>query len=146
VSVGRNYSGLKINYERQDGKFDLIGLSEFIIRLLTDTIIRSYKTHHLLLPIFVKYSYLPSDLLYDRNVRRFRQELQRMINERRSGVSPCKRKDGDLLTILMSSEFYVNQDNMMIDEIFTFFLAGMKTIQVSTTNLIYYITKHPEIK
>lgn len=35
---------------------------------------------------------------------------------------------------------------MMIDEIFTFFLAGMKTIQVSSTNLIYYLTKHPEIK
>lgn len=95
---------------------------------MTDTIIRSYKTHHLLLPIFVRYSYLPSDLLYDRNVRRFRQELQRMIDERRSGVSPSKRRDGDLLTILMSSEFYVNQDDMMIDEIFTFFLAGMKTI------------------
>lgn len=35
---------------------------------------------------------------------------------------------------------------MMIDEIFTFFLAGMKTIQVSSTNLIYYLTKHPEFK
>ena len=34
----------------------------------------------------------------------------------------------------------------MIDEILTFFLAGMKTIQVSTTNLIYYLTKHSEIK
>ena len=34
----------------------------------------------------------------------------------------------------------------MIDEILTFFLAGMKTIQISTTNLIYYLTKHPEIK
>ncbi len=69
-----------------------------------------------------------------------------MIDERRSGVSLSERKDGDLLTILMSSEFYVNQDSMMIDEIFTFFLAGMKTIQVSTTNLIYYITKHKDIK
>jgi cytochrome P450 len=34
----------------------------------------------------------------------------------------------------------------MIDEILTFFFAGMKTIQVSTTNLIYYMTKHPEMK
>lgn len=28
----------------------------------------------------------------------------------------------------------------------TFFFAGMKTIQVSTTNLIYFLTKHPEFK
>ncbi len=33
-----------------------------------------------------------------------------------------------------------------MDELFAFFLAGFKTIQISTTNLIYYITKHPEIK
>lgn len=25
-------------------------------------------------------------------------------------------------------------------------MAGMKTIQISTTNLIYYLTKHPEYK
>ena len=35
---------------------------------------------------------------------------------------------------------------MIIDEILTFFLAGMKTIQVSTTNLIYYAIKNKEIK
>ena len=33
-----------------------------------------------------------------------------------------------------------------MDELFAFFLAGFKTIQISTTNLIYYLTKHPEIK
>lgn len=27
-----------------------------------------------------------------------------------------------------------------------FFFAGMKTIQVTTTNLIYYLAKHPEYK
>ena len=35
---------------------------------------------------------------------------------------------------------------MIIDEVVTFFLAGMKTIQISTTNLIYYLTKHQNIK
>ena len=35
---------------------------------------------------------------------------------------------------------------MIIDEVVTFFLAGMKTIQISTTNLIYYMTKHQNIK
>ena len=35
---------------------------------------------------------------------------------------------------------------MIIDEVVTFLLAGMKTIQISTTNLIYYLTKHQNIK
>jgi cytochrome P450 len=34
----------------------------------------------------------------------------------------------------------------MIDEIITFFIAGMKTIQISSTNLIYYMTKNPEMR
>ena len=51
------------------------------------------------------------------------------------------------MSILLNTEFYQqNDDNYMIDEILTFFGAGMKTIQVSTTNLIYYLTKHSEIK
>jgi len=46
----------------------------------------------------------------------------------------------------VSSEFFNNNDQEIIDEIVTFFLAGMKTIQISTTNMIYYLTKHPEYK
>lgn len=35
---------------------------------------------------------------------------------------------------------------MLIDEVFTFFMAGMETIQVSTTNLIYYVNRDKEIQ
>ena len=35
---------------------------------------------------------------------------------------------------------------MVIDELITFFLAGMKTIQASTTNLIIYMELNPSIK
>jgi cytochrome P450 len=48
---------------------------------------------------------------------------------------------------LINTDFFQgNDDNLIIDEIISFFLAGMKTIQISTTNLIYYLTKYPEIK
>jgi len=90
---------------------------------------------------------MPSDWRYDRNVRRFRTVIQGIINDRRSGLSKSQSKGGDLLSILLTSEFYAESENtIIIDEIFTFFLAGMKTIQVSTTNLIYYLTCHPEFK
>lgn len=35
---------------------------------------------------------------------------------------------------------------MIRNEIFAFFFAGMKTIQVATTNLVYYLEKHPQYK
>lgn len=73
--------------------------------------------------------------------------IQKIINERRSGLSKSQSGASDLLSILLTSDFYSESDNtIIIDEIYTFFLAGMKTIQVSTTNLIYYLTKHPEFK
>lgn len=40
---------------------------------------------------------------------------------------------------------YTDDENIK-DEIFSFFLAGMGTIQVTTTNLIYFITKFSESK
>jgi cytochrome P450 len=46
----------------------------------------------------------------------------------------------------LSTDFFQGNDDLIIDEIITFFLAGMKTIQVTTTNMMYYLTKHPEHK
>ena len=50
------------------------------------------------------------------------------------------------MDILITNDFYKDQDALIIDEIITFFAAGMKTIQLSTTNLIWYISKHAEFK
>ena len=45
---------------------------------------------------------------------------------------------------MIESEIY--DDDTIKDEIFGFFFAGMKTIQIATTNLIYYVTKDQKIK
>lgn len=51
-----------------------------------------------------------------------------------------------MLTILVTTPEYDNDDEAIKDEIFGFFMAGMKTIQISTTNMIYQLTKNPEVK
>jgi cytochrome P450 len=106
---------------------------------------RTYSPHNILFPEGIMFAYTLSDRRYFRNVDRFRDFIQQLIDERRQSQDADKRSD--LLSILIASEFFRdNNDGMIIDEIFTFFLAGMKTIQASTTNLIYYLTKHPEYK
>lgn len=45
----------------------------------------------------------------------------------------------------MSTEMYCNDDSLIIDEIITFFFAGMKTIQTSTANLFYYLAKDQKV-
>jgi cytochrome P450 len=63
-----------------------------------------------------------------------------MITERRGDT----QQHSDLLQIMIESEIY--NDETIKDEIFGFFFAGMKTIQISTTNLIYYVTKDARVK
>jgi len=66
--------------------------------------------------------------------------MQRIINERRSGQSKSTNET-DLLTILIGTELFCRNDDFIIDEIITFFFAGMKTIQTTTANLMYYLEK-----
>ena len=47
---------------------------------------------------------------------------------------------------MIGTEFFEGNDDLIIDELITFFLAGMKTIQASTTNLICYMELNPTIK
>lgn len=37
-------------------------------------------------------------------------------------------------------------DEIIKQEIFAFFGAGMMTIQISSVNMIYYLTRHQEIR
>lgn len=120
-------------------------MADYMAKMIADTITRMFAAHNILFPLFCWLIYLPSDWRYNRNIQRFRDLLQEMINERRSGKSKSYEGD-DLLSILTSTDFFQGNDNLIIDEIVTFFLAGMKTMQISTTNLIYYLTKHPQYK
>ena len=73
--------------------------------------------------------------------------VQQIINDRRSGKEQ-KYEEGttDLLEILIPNEFYKNNDELIIDEILSFFAAGVKTIHLSSTNLIWSMSKNPDMK
>lgn len=107
---------------------------------------RMFAPQNILFPNFIWAVYAPGDWRYYRNVQRFRAEIRKIITDRRNGATKSNQSE-DLISILLESDFFTGgDDNMIIDEIITFFLAGMKTIQISTTNLIYFMTKHPEYK
>ena len=110
--------------------------------MLQATVAKQFDWQNILFPNFIKYFYTPKGLRYVRNCNSLRTTILKIINDRRNGKSHTYNDDSDLLSILLSTDFYKDQDDLMVDELITFFLAGMKTIQVSTTNLIYFMTKH----
>jgi cytochrome P450 len=102
---------------------------ELIPLLFILTLKRIRDINNILLPQFLNYFYRPKDRRLGRNIKRAKSAIQNLINERRSGHTKSYDSSDDLLSILITSDFYKNSDdNLIIDEIFTFFFAGMKTI------------------
>jgi cytochrome P450 len=110
------------------------------------SIAKQFNANNILFPRLIKLCYTPWERRYARNCVRLRAAILSIINKRRKGESKTYDDQADLLSILLSTDFYKNEDELMIDEVITFFLAGMKTIQISTTNLIYHLAKNPAIK
>ena len=143
ISVGTKHASAMVDYEEDNGQISNLPLAEALDRIITVNVKRTLKFVHIAYPEFSGYDYWPGDWRQTRNLKTFRAALQKIIDERRSSKT---NDEDDLLTILTTTEFFTGDDNLIIDEIITFFFAGMKTIQISTANLIYYLTKHTDIK
>lgn len=100
---------------------------------------------NVLIPEMMCYLTSPSDWRWKRNIESYNGVLLNMINERRANKVETE-KNNDLLSILTTFEHYDNDDLTIIHELSGFFAAGMKTIKISTLNVIYYMTRHPEYK
>jgi cytochrome P450 len=48
----------------------------------------------------------------------------------------------NLLSILLTDELYMNDDEMIIDELMTMILAATQTTALTVTNSLYYINAH----
>jgi cytochrome P450 len=64
-----------------------------------------------------------------RNVTHLKNVLREIVEERKSGKTHVYGSgQTDLLNILLTDEFYGSHESVLIDELITFFVAGMKTV------------------
>jgi cytochrome P450 len=92
-----------------------------------------------------KYDITAIDRRYTRNCNRFHDSIRKVIQDRRAGkIKDWSLEDSDILTVLMKNEVY-SSDQMISEECSMMFLAGSKTIQASTSNLIMYCNHYPEM-
>ena len=78
-----------------------------------------------------------------RNIKRFRNLIKKFVRDVRSGTVKSDN-DSDLLSILIKSDLYKDDEELLVDEVITFFGAGMKTIQTSTTNMLYFLMQNDD--
>ena len=87
------------------------------------------------------------DMRLKRNFKKLHSELHKLIKERREGrVEGWSPDDADILSVLMKSESYQDNDQLIVEECEMMFLAGSKSVQTATANLLMYLNHFPEVE
>jgi len=77
-------------------------------------------------PSMSRFLILPKERELQLNIDSLRNELRKLVDEKRAKIreNPMEAQRGDLMTILIQDELFKDDVEMIIDECFTFFLAG----------------------
>jgi cytochrome P450 len=102
-----------------------LSLPEYVGRIFAEATQRLFQPKGILFPNLIWMLMTPDDRRIGRNIIRFRRFAQEIIDRKRASKDLSQ---DDLISICMKTEFYNGNDDAIIDEVFTFFLAGMKTI------------------
>lgn len=73
--------------------------------------------------------------------------MHKIIEEKKKNAASQDEQDSvDMFRVLIEDEYYKDRPEDIINEVVVMFAAGMKTIQVSTTNVIQFLHFNPEYK
>ena len=115
--------------------------------MLQAVIQRESSTISLYLPELMCFAITSEDRRNKRNSHRLKKLLNEFVEERKSGRLPSYTNgQTDLMTIMLENEFYKDDSDLIVNELLTFWLAGMKTVQLSSSNTICYLDIYPEVK
>lgn len=109
---------------------------------------RLNQTHIQLVPALFAIHATGKDRRHDRNVTSLRKCVSEMVRDRRASKSASQGADKDnqdLLDLLIRSDYYDNTDKI-VDELLTFFLGGLFTVQTTTACFLMLMETHPEYK
>jgi cytochrome P450 len=138
-----NASSVKIPFE-ENGITAPLGLGECLRRIFLILAFRSARYEISIIPFLMFLYYTPSDRALLRNIKRVRDYCKEIIKERRA--RPKKDHSADLLSILLEDELYQNNEEVIVDECITFFLAGSQTVKATNANILMQLTIHDEVK
>eukprot|EP00347_Sterkiella_histriomuscorum_P023205 403335549 len=121
------------------------GLGQYLRDIFMYIIFKSARYELMIIPALTFLFYKKSDREYLKNAKVARDFCRQLIQERRKNLDQHKER-ADLLTILLLDEEYSKNEEEIIDECITFFLAGSQTVIAANANLIQYATMNPEIQ
>lgn len=109
---------------------------------------RGFWPFQLAFPEFSTYSITPYDRRVTRNNDRVKFVFKEMLDQHRREHASGKpiNREWDFLDMMIHDQYFKDQDNDIIDEAITFFLAGMVSLKSATTNMLVYLVRQPNLK
>ena len=140
--VGAQYCFKKLPHiGLQDGKEEQITVGVFMDRILNDIIYR--MTSNPLISMhesFAEKEIFAFDTRYVANARTIRNYIRSIIEDKKKLNDP---EACDIVSLLLADENYKNIEEI-IDDVLVLFIAGSKTVQTTTSNLICTMLHEPE--
>ena len=107
VAVGKRNANILVDYEHEDGRIEKWIFGDVIKNLLADALNRALKFPFIAFPELLPYTVTPGCMSYKRNVMNTRNAVQKIMDDRRTGMNKSHFGDaGDLLSILLSDQLY----------------------------------------
>ena len=109
--------------------------------LMGDAMMRVKKNPLIMMnPNYFEKEIFPIDKRFAENCRAIRSLIHKIIKERRAEKDSTKN---DVLAMLITDEYY-NDDENLVDDIIIMFFAGSKTVQSVTSTLFVNMIHEPE--
>jgi len=146
ILCGKDQSTKELDYMGPGMKTERMELAIFVEKIFWDIFERLEKNPLIIMmPELFKYQITEVDKRFFINCESLRQFLKNMIIERKQkGLT--EENAIDMISILTLDETYGKQIDDMVDDVLVMFIAGSKTIQVTTTNFITHMLHRPDLR
>jgi len=97
-------------------------------------------------PSLLTWTITASDKRHAKNCNVVRGAVREMIQERKASLAKDHGNLGDLISVLLTDEYYSVNEERIIDEVLTLFAAGSQTVQMASANLFAYISMDHSVR
>ena len=128
TALGVDVSDQEINYW-QDGKLIKVKVGFSLRETFHFLLDRMSHPHVFFFPFLANVFLTPAERAIKANAGFLREFVGEIVERRRNAMKkdPSLNESGDFLTILLTEPLFMNDDERIIDEAFTFFFAGSLT-------------------